>query len=465
MQWSFLRQIIGIGLCFLLIPKIEAQTPVVVIDSLILIGNKKTNPKLILGELPFALKDTVTLPLLLPKIHLAEQQLRNTGLFRTVKIKVINWAKEKVHLKIELKENWYFYPIPQFELADRNFNVWWVQQKRKLNRTNIGLWSIWRNPTGYNDRIKIITQIGYTRKFELSYQLPPMVRFRKWGTFFNALYSDNKESPLTTYKNKLTFFRVLDTQQRQLKRLRLDAALKYRRTIYETHRLELSHKAIYITDTLRALNPSFLNNKTSQRSLRLGYTYALNHKDIMHYPLNGWELNFELFKKGLGLWNEINTLQSTLSFGWYKKIAPNWSLLFQGKGRLLFFNGKLPYYNNKALGYFQDYIRGYQYYVIDGQHYATAKADLNYKFFDKTISFLSKRMKIPLKLHTRLHSDWGYVSDQVYAQNNPLPNQILWSVGLGIDIALGYYNAIIQVEFNTNKFGDNDIYVHYLFNF
>ena len=31
-----------------------------------------------------------------------------------------------------LLENWYIFPIPKFELADRNFNVWWKEQKIRL---------------------------------------------------------------------------------------------------------------------------------------------------------------------------------------------------------------------------------------------------------------------------------------------------------------------------------------------
>ena len=42
-----------------------------------------------------------------------------------------------VDVMVDVKERWYIFPLPIFELADRNFNEWW--KTRDFSRTNYGL--------------------------------------------------------------------------------------------------------------------------------------------------------------------------------------------------------------------------------------------------------------------------------------------------------------------------------------
>ena len=105
---------------------LSAQMEYAYIEGVVIEGNRKTRDRVILRELSVRPGDTVSLEDLPAKLLESEQLLMNTGLFQSAKISYNNWegATNAVELLISIRENWYIYPIPTFELADRNFNVW-----------------------------------------------------------------------------------------------------------------------------------------------------------------------------------------------------------------------------------------------------------------------------------------------------------------------------------------------------
>ncbi len=448
-----------------------AQVTKICIKSIDIVGHKKTRTALIQNELSIAVGDSIPLAELMPQLEANKRFLINTFLFNYIDIKVAKWEERDVHLLIVLKESWYIFPLPQFELADRNFNVWWTRHNRDLRRANIGLWLIWRNMTGYNDLLKVIVQFGYTRKFELDYTLPPMGRKRKFGFNVNALYSDNKELAYNTIHNKLVFHNDFNSPELQFQRIRGRLRGYYRRTLYETQRLELGFLQLSVGDSILALNPDFfLDGKQTQRSFNLKYTYTLDRRDIRAYPLNGYYFRGTLTKNGLGIFQDINQFQVTAHFGHFMSIGKRLTVSTEIKGQFSLVRSKIPYYNNRALGYMDDYVRGYQYYVINGQDYFLWRTDINVKVLDFTIPLFKKipfsyLQSLPIKIHVRYHLDFGYVWDQYYAQANQLSNTDLMGTGLGIDLIFYAYNIIVQFEYTFNKNGEKGLYLRYKFNF
>lgn len=461
-------------ICFLLLGTSHltmAQISKVCIQSINIIGHKKTKTTLIQNELNIRVGDSIALQELQPRLDQNKRFLINTLLFNYVEVKIIKWEEQTVHILIVLKESWYIFPLPQFELADRNFNVWWTRHNRDIRRVNIGMWLIWRNLTGYNDLLKVIVQFGYTRKFELDYTLPPMGQKRKFGFNINALYSDNKETAYNTIKNKLIFYNNFDISERQFQRIRGRFRGYYRRTLFETQQLELAFLQLGISDSIATFNPNFfLANKRLQRSFSLKYTYILDKRDIRAYPLNGFYVKAILDKQGLGIFKDINQLQLTAHLGHYMQIGRHLSIATNIKGRYSFIRSKMPYYNNRALGFNDDFVRGYQYYVINGQDFLLFQTDINIKVLDVDIPLFRKfpvsyLQSLPLKIHVRYHLDLGYVWDRFYAQANQLSNTDLIGTGLGVDLIFYSYNIIVQFEYTFNKNGEKGLYLRYRFNF
>ena len=73
----------------------------------------------------------------------------------------------QIHFRVS--ERWYTFPVPIFELADRNFNEWWYDRNADFNRVNIGLKLIQKNVRGRNEELILLGQGGFTRRFDFSY--------------------------------------------------------------------------------------------------------------------------------------------------------------------------------------------------------------------------------------------------------------------------------------------------------
>jgi outer membrane protein assembly factor BamA len=458
-------------LLLLYLNPLKAQVPNLYIKGIEVSGNKQSKKVAILSYLDFEIGDSLKLEELMPRLRKNERLLMNSRLFAKVEMNVGQWQGKEISIKIKVEESWYIFPLPILELADRNFNVWWRDFNCDPRRINIGLATYWRNPFGYNDRLRAIVQFGYIRKFELDYEFPPLSQKRPWGFGFNALYSDNKESAYDIQDNILQFYRRLNTRERQYRRLRFSLMANYRQSLFDRHSLELYYKDLQISDSLAFLNPDFfLNSSQRQQSFVLDYEYTRDRRDIISYPLSGHYVQFNILKRGLGVFDDINQLWITLRGEFYHKFSDRWSSSTVLEGRYSAIRQQQPFWQQEALGYEDSYLRGYQYYVINGQDYAFLRSDLNFKLLDYVIPLFKDAKNpynkaLPIKIHLRYHFDYGYVWDRYYQNQGILANQHLIGTGLGLDFAFYDYNFVTQIEYSFNKLGENDVYLGFKFDF
>jgi len=109
------------------------------VDQINLVGNKKTLDRIILRELLVKQGETMLKKELDSLLMISSNNIHNTRLFIDVDAKALPLTPDEVEVLILVKERWYFYPIPIFTLADRNFNEWWTNQNRDLSRVNYGI--------------------------------------------------------------------------------------------------------------------------------------------------------------------------------------------------------------------------------------------------------------------------------------------------------------------------------------
>ena len=142
------------------------------ISAIEITGNKKTRDYIVKRELPYKVGDLLSKNDLDSLNIVSQQQLFNTALFleTIVSSELLDSASAKI--KIQLKERWYFFPIPYFRWVDRNFNQWWNEQKRSLDRVNYGINLRQANATGNNDKLTVGYITGYTHQAIVRYQLP-----------------------------------------------------------------------------------------------------------------------------------------------------------------------------------------------------------------------------------------------------------------------------------------------------
>lgn len=449
-----------------------SQNEQVIVDDILIAGNKKTKERIILRELKFAIGDTIPMLDLMPNLRRSEELLLNTGLFTTAKINIKDWDTEKnrITISIALREMWYLYPFYIFELADRNFNVWWEEQGRSLSRINYGGRLTWQNLTGRRDLLKATVQFGYTKKFELSYNRPMLGKSRNLGGFAEIHYSNRKEIAYITEESRLLFKKQVG-EPLLLTRFRVGAGVSYRQglNMYHTGKLLFSDNSI--GDTIsQVLNPDyFLDSRGRQRHFTLQYNFTIDKRDVKAYPQGGHLFSLLLQKDGFGFFDDVNAFAATSTYAHYFPLGKKISFGAKLKGRYTFTRAEQPYTHVSALGYLPDFLRGYEFYVIDGMDYVYAKTHFQFRLFQKEINW-GKYMLIPqfrlmpLKVYLAINNDFGYANAPFNGERSTLSNEFLWGRGIGLDFVV-FQDKVWQFEYSFNHLGEHGFFLHFEFSF
>ncbi|HVI48281.1 MAG TPA: POTRA domain-containing protein, partial [Chitinophaga sp.] len=339
------------------------DTNYLVVRNIIITGNKKTRTSIILREISTVPGDTIFLKDLAETLEERRKQLLNTSLFLNVTANVKNWEGHNVDLIFEVWERWYTFAFPIFKLADRNFNQWWVEKGRRLDRINLGVRGNQENLTGRNDALSAAIQLGYTQRFAVQYDLPYIDKHYRHGLGILFSYSRNREVNDSTSLNKQKFFKK-DEFQRQVYVIGL--RYSYRRAINTRHQVFLNYNYEKVADSVAILNPNYLGKgRTSVRFLDFVYRVSYIKADSWVYPLKGFSLMAEVGKKGIPPLDDISDIRFRLNMAKYwqlrRKTFAALGIRSQAK-----FSTDQPYVNQQALGYADDYLRGLEYYVIDG---------------------------------------------------------------------------------------------------
>lgn len=437
------------------------------IGEISITGNKRTKDAVILREMQVRTGDTLPLDQLPRLLEESRLMLVNTALFTKVDIYYKDWEarSNRVHIRVEVDESWYIYPVPVFDLADRNFNVWWVEQKRSLQRVNYGLDFSHTNFSGNNDPLKAKIQFGYTRKYNLRYTLPFINRKKTLGIYSYIEYAQNREVNYATEGNKQLFFRLEDRFISQ--RFRTQLGLNYRPGARTFHYSELGFHQNRIDPIVAdSLNPGFfLDGRHLQRYFSFKYEFTRDFRDIRAYPLKGHYLRASLLKDGLGIFSDRNALTFTLRYERYLPAKGRWSAALLADSKYSIIRQQQPYNDNRALGFGQVYLPGYEYYIADGPDMLLLRSLFRFKFIDRTLKFgkwvpLESYRQIPFKAYVAMNAGWAYINDPFASRiGNPLNNRPLWGGGPALHLVF-FYDKVLLIEYSFNHLGEKGLFLH-----
>lgn len=444
-----------------------AQLSYVVVEDVQVSGNKKTREQVILRELTLRPGDTVMLEELPERLQVSEQFLMNTGLFQRVNIRYEDWKADNNHirLEVEVQETWYWYPIPSFDLADRNFNVWWVEHGGSLARTNYGLDFTHLNTTGRGDRLKLSFQLGYTQNYRLRYITRALNEAQTLGMTVNVAYAQNREVNYATRDNRQVFYHTENDYAYY--RFIGDVSFTYRPGLRKTHQFSIGYRQNRISeDVARALNPDFfLEGRQFQRFALLEYTYSYENRDVRAYPWDGSYLEFSIEKDGLGFFNDRDALTGLLEYQHYQPFLDKFSLGVVSRIKYSLIRQPQPYNDNRAIGFNGNRLRGYEYYVIDGPDMALLNTSIKYPLVKFPIKLgrlmpLKSFRTIPFRANISLNNDFGYVNNPFDNNENPFNNRFLWGKGLGLDMIF-FFDFVFRVEYSFNHLGESGLFIHF----
>jgi hypothetical protein len=438
--------------------QVQAQIKISAIE---ITGNKKTRDYIILRELPFKVGDIISKDSLVTLNTIAQQQLFNTALFLEANVSPNLIDSNLVKIKIQLKERWYFFPLPYFRWVDRNFNQWWNENNRSLDRVNYGINLRQANASGNNDKLTVGYITGYTHQAIVRYQLPFIDKQLKYGMGLGWAQFNQKEINYTTLQNKQVFLKTEDVIR---KGYRGNVNLTYRPNLFERQAIQVGFGNESISDTAFAVAPNFLpNHKKAYSYVDLNWSYSKVRFDYNAYPTKGASTEVALFQRF--------SKESNLSAFQFRQvvahpITPARFILAESLtiGRTM---QQSNYSDRKLMGYGLMQMNGLEYYVVDGNAATLFKAAFHQRIGSYTVANPLTKKFLPSVKYTfwiKAFTNLGYVYSQEKNKANPLANSLLRTAGIGLDL-ISIYDFVLNMEYSINQLGDKGLYLHGGINF
>jgi outer membrane protein assembly factor BamA len=432
-----------------------------VINDILIQGNKVTREDVITRELLFSVGDTVLKMELLPFLQRSKDNLLNLALFNFVHFRVTHLEENRIDVNVEVIERWYIWPVPILEYADRNFSTF--IKNRDWDKINYGLWLRWSNFTGRNDLLTGKIRLGYIKEYSLAYSFPNLGKNQQHGVSAGFNMNQQNEVYIATRHNKPVEYRPLDKPAQV--RLNSFAKYTYRRKYFTTHTLELQYYDYQVTDSVAIVNSNYLG----EGSDRLNYfvaTYNFNYdiRDSKVYPLEGFNIKIRAEQIGLGLIENFAypSFRLTGVLMYHQKLANRFYFYNASKVRYST-KKRLPHLLNQGLGY-REYLSGYEDYVIDGTDYVISKYNLKFQAIKPssfTLPLLGMKQfnKVHYALYFNAFVDAGYVNNTFPDPTNTMVNNWQFSAGVGFDFVT-YYDLVFRVDYAINRYKEHGFFIH-----
>ena len=435
-------------------------------------GNRVTKNYIIMREIPLREGDQITAENLLGILETSRLNLLNTQLFLEVIPYIDSATDNDIYLRFLFKERWYIFPLPYFNIIDRNPNQWLFEQKADLDRVNYGIKFTWENLTGRRDQVRFNFINGYRRQFDIYYEKPYSGKKLEHGFLIGASYSMLRQMTYGTERHKQLFFPSTTRTDIDFvsSSLNVELGYTYRRGVKYRHRVTLNYIQQDIADSINMIiinngnkgyRPYFPNNSNELSFAQLNYDFTYLNVNNNAYPWKGFAGRATFTQKGLGL-ASINLWQFLFKAGKYIPVSSKNSFAFLGFG-LLRLPFDQPTINTSGFGFGDMYMRGLEYYVIDAVAGAIYKSTFRRELWNVNIpTFLRKSdkyRKIPVKIIGKIYGDLG-AAHLPFSNASFLNNTLLYSFGLGIDI-LSYYDFVAQFDFSANQLGEKGLFLHF----
>lgn len=474
---------ISLIIIFLAYQSVNAKN--IYISKIIVTGNKTTKEFVIIRELPFSEGTQVDSSSFKSLIESAKENLTNTSLFNYINIK---WeidssglsnnystnplsshdisgqlfsptpSTESITIIINVEERWYYWPLINIKLEDRNFSSW--IKNAKMDKITLDLGVNLDNMFGRAHKVVISGSYGYEKGFSFSYNNIFLDRSGRHILGVNGYNHYNKTINAFSQDNKAKYLKA--SEGFMLKEFGGEISYTYRKNIRQRHTFSIGFNRSSIKDTILIANPTYWGiDGTRSHTFTLGYEYSIEERDYNVYPTSGYYIDLN-GKSSCVNGFDLYYLKLKLNFQYYKPLGERWFWSTNVNIGSTYKN-KRAYLYDQALGYGTLNMAGYDYYVAAGQHYIIVNNSIKYLILPKrifTMNFirrLDKFYKIHLTIYGKLMIDAGYISNKYKTIGNELENRSIMGSGVGVDIVT-YYDTVLSVSYAINKFGEKGFF-------
>lgn len=433
------------------------------VNEITITGNETTKEEIILRELDFHVEDSISPTDLIDKINNSKNNLHNTYLFNFVDI-LYQIDGFDININIRLTERWYIWPVPIFEIAERNLPAW--LEEPNWEEINYGFFIDRNNFRGRKELLQLKARWGYKEQLSLSYSKPNLDRAQKHGLDLGLNKFRQHEVTLQTINNVPVNYS--NDAAYIFSNFSAFATHTYRPKFYAIHKTTFSFNSVSLHENDKRME-YYGNNADFMDWFNFQYQFEYDKRDYKIYPLHGYLFKAGFTKRGLGILKDFTTPKNFiyLSGSFNYELSERIFLENAAKFRLTK-DEDLPYIFRQALGY-TTFLRGFELYTIDGNAYAININNLKYNLiptrnFKFPLVPWEQFNKVHLAVYTNLFFDMAYVQGKYYYDDSPeignnLQNQLLYSTGLGIDL-VSYYDQVYRFEFTLNSLGETGFFVH-----
>jgi outer membrane protein assembly factor BamA len=432
-----------------------------IIDSILLEGNKVTKSPIILREMVFDVGDTILKMQLLPELQRSKENLLNTSLFNFVYFDVSHHPGNHITVHVTVTERWYIWPVPILEYAERNFSEF--IKNREWDKIVYGAWLKWSNFRGRKEILTGKIRLGYINEYALAYHAPNLGKKQQHAISSGFNINHQNEVFLATVNNQPLEYKPLDRPAL----IRVNAFTRYtfRRKYYTTHSLRFEYFNYTASDSVAILNENYLGDaRTSLGFFMLSYNFNHDVRDSKIYPLEGFAVRIRAEQLGLGLNAEFPypSLRLTGLFLLHQKLANR--LYFYNATKARYSQEKImPYALNRGLGY-SEFLSGYESYVLDGSDYFITKYNLKVQLIKPTtqqVPFIKMEQfnKVHYAVYMNVFADAGYVNNEFPDPTNTMLNNWQFSAGVGLDFVT-YYDQVFRIDYAINRYGEHGFFFH-----
>jgi len=344
------------------------SSELIVVDSIEIVGNEKTENDIVFRELTFSVGDTVNYS----QLQFNRERVFSLGLFSKVNI-TPHKNESTTIIKIEVSETWYFYPIPFIRSdgsKDRNYTY--------------GINLTMKNFRGRNEDLKAILGFGYDPFAAIIYDNPAIDFKNALGFSFSfVLVNANNKSGFakriygSDYKNK--YYSFGSTVYKRLNQFNLI----FCQTGFD-----------YIQTPEKTFSGSSASGSSVDRTISVGAGYIFDSRDLKQFADNGLTTSIHFKHKGFGIKN-INYNILKLDFRQYQKLLEPLNAKWRVAMRHTF-GSSIPYYDYSYLGY-DEYVRGHSQDIRENKNYLITSVEFSYPIL-KEFDFKIKLPLIPERL-------------------------------------------------------------------
>lgn len=419
------------------------------VDSIVVVGLKRTKYPVVTRQMVFQVGDTVEVADLEELNKLNKSNIYNMGLFTSVTI-ANEVGDSSVEVHVAVQERWYIWPQPHVALAERVWNEW--LQHPDLDRLVYGMGVDWYNFSGWNDRFSIYAQGGYTQAFTTSYSRPFLFPKPKIDGTVVLTYLNDKEIGFDTHGGYLNLIR--DSLERMRQSYTGQVTFGKRFSPRKIFHVFGAYQYFRLSEIVRDTNPEYLpHGLSSIHYPSLGVSYVNDQRDVRSYPLQGFKYGASFRYLGIPGLSSVNFGKVALSFSHHIPLSKRWNFAY-GSQQFVLLGKQVPFFDKYFIG-FGSFLRGYEPNVIAGSLVNVTKAEWKFGIIPYHFAHLKwvpfkKFQDFPLGLYLTAYCDAGYVHDWTFNNHdNTLKNRALVGYGGGVNLVT-VYDFLLRVEYSRN---------------